>query len=355
MRTLDFYIGQTILRYALVVLAVLLGLFLFVTFIDQLGDLGRGNYGAVAVARFVLLSAPRIIYELFPMAALLGAILGLSLLAADSELIVMRASGISLRQILGSVLKVGAIFVVFAVVMGELVSPVSETMAQRGRAEALQYNVRQGTNFGLWMRDTHTYVNIGEVLPDLTLLRVRVFEFDSEERLRSLVYASRGRFQDGRWKLESVRQTVIGDDGFTEVNILLDAVWQTQVTPQIMSVFLVRPDELSLWQLKRYISHLRENSQDTDPYELAFWTKLVLPLSTAVMVVLAIPFVFGNLRAGTMGRNLFFGIMLGLLFYVAGKAFGYIVLVYSVPPFLGATIPVVAFLLLALLMFRRVT
>ena len=354
MPILDRYLGYTILQYTLITMLVLLGLFTFVTFLDQLGDIGKGNYNLPEAITYVVLVIPRTIYDLFPMAALLGTIIGLSLLASDSELIVMRASGVSLLQITSATLKMGGVFVVAAVLIGELVSPHTETQAQRGRAEALQEDIKQHTNFGLWMRDSKSYVNIGEVLPDLTLLNIKVFEFDEERRLRSLVRAKEGSFQGDYWLMERVRQTLVDPEGNTEIFKPRAAKWETEVSPQILSVFLIKPEQLSFFQLSRYISHLNENQQKTDPYELAFWNKIMLPLSTAVMVVLAIPFVFTNVRSGTMGRNLFVGIMLGIGFYVVNKGFGFFVLANGFSPLLGATIPVLAFLLVALVMLRRI-
>ena len=353
MTILNRYLGRIILQYTLITMFVLLALFTFVNFLDQLGDLGKGNYNIFSATQYVFLIIPRTIYEIFPMAALLGTIIGLSLLASDSELIVMRASGVSMLQITSAALKMGALFVIAAVIMGEVISPFTETQAQRGRAEALQQDIKQQTNFGLWMRDTHTYVNVGEVLPDLTLLRVRVFEFDPNKKLRSLVAAEDGEFQSDFWVINNVKQTLIDEEGIAETINIPTAKWESRVTPQILSVFLIQPDQLSFWQLSRYISHLRENQQKTDPYELAFWNKLMLPLSTAVMVVLAIPFVFTNIRSGNLGRSLFVGIMLGLGFYVANKGFGYIVLANGLSPFVGATLPVVGFLFLAMYMIRR--
>ncbi len=335
-------------------LLVLLGLFTFINFLDQLGDLGQGGYDLITLISYVLLTIPRIIYEIFPMAALLGTIIGLSLLANDSELIVMRASGISMLQITSAALKMGGFFVIAAVIVGEFISPFTETKAERSRAEALQQNIKQQTNFGLWMRDNDTYVNVGEVLPDLTLLRVKVFEFDENKQLRSLVSAKDGVFDGSNWLISDVKQTLVDADGTTSVLNLPAANWSSEVTPQILSVFLIKPDQLSFWQLSRYIRHLNENQQKTDPYELAYWNKIMLPLSTAVMVILAIPFVFANLRSGSVGRSLFLGIMLGLSFYAANQGLGYVVLVYELPPMLGAIAPVVGFLLLAMIMMKRV-
>ncbi len=354
MKLIDIYIGRCIVQQSLLVIAVLAGIFAFLNFIDQLADLGSGSYGLLDVLRFVVLTTPRIIHDTFPMASLVGAILGLSVLARHSELTVMRASGVSLGQITGSVLKVGAIFVLLSLVIGEFVSPFTETMAQRGRAEALEQDIEQKYSSGLWMRDQSTFVNVAEVMPDLRLLRIKIFEFDrkNNDRLVSLTYARSGKYDQDRWLLKGVSKTTIDEKG--RADILDQWVWATEVTPGMMSVFLVQPGQLPLLQLKKYIEHLKLNAQDTRAYELAYWGKVVLPLSTAVMLILAVPFVFGNARAGSLGRNLFLGIMVGLGFFVLNKALGYIVLVYGVHPFIGATLPTLLFFGGALILYRRV-
>jgi len=379
-RLLDLYLGRTILNQVLLVMSVLAGIFMFVTFVDQISYLGTGRYGLWDAMWFVLLSTPRIIYEVFPMAVLLGAILGLSLLALGSELIVMRSSGISISQITAAALKLGVVLAVLALVIGEFVAPRSETMAQRVRAAALESSIERKGNFGLWMRDKNMYVNIGEVLPDLTLQDVRIFEFDGADQLRLLLSADIGRphersidvdrlkksatsvrdecDQDAgeHWHLQQVQQTIIDEQGRVDPDSDPDlrACWYTPVTPQMMSIFLVQPEQLSIGQLRHYIGHLAANSQDTRHFELAYWSKLVLPLSMGVMLILAIPFVFGNLRAGGMGRNLFIGIMIGMVFFAANKALGYIVLVYNLPPIAGATLPTVVFLLAAVWLYRQI-
>ena len=354
MRLLDLYLGRMLLNQILLVLGVLVGVFVFVTLIDQVSYLGTGQFSLLDAIKYVLLSTPRIVYEVFPMAVLVGAILGLSLLAVDSELIVMRSSGVSIGQITVAVLKLGFLLALVALLIGEFITPWSETLAQRGRAQALERNIEQKSNSGLWLRDGKTFVNVREVLPDLTLRDIRVFEFDSMSQLRALVYAGKGRYAESFWDLDDVKQTLIDEQGFTQVSEAPKARWNTVVTPETMTVFLVQPDQLSLLQLRQYIAHLSANVQDTRNFELAYWSKLTLPLSAAVMLLLAIPFVFGSIRSGGMGRNLFIGIMIGISFFATSKALGYIVLVYDMPPLVGAILPTAAFAMAAGILYRRI-
>ena len=354
MRILDLYIGRILLNHIAIVIVVLLGLFTFVTFIDELGSMDRGRYGIFQVLQFVILSIPKTLYEVFPMAALIGSILGLSVLAKDSELVVMRAAGISIRRLVFSVLKVGLIMAMLAVVIGELVSPFTETKAQRIKAESVSGSgIRQKSDFGLWMRDDNTYVNIEEVLPDLTLLKIKIFEFDSNNYLRFLSYADKGRYSQNRWMLQDLKRTMINDDGSASDTVTA-AFWSTAVNPRILEVFMIQPDQLSIWQLSRYIDHLKLNKQETNNYELVYWAKIVTPFATAVMLILAVPFVFKQARSGTLGRSLFTGIMVGLAFFILNKAFSYFVLLFNIPPFLGASIPTLIVCFLSVFMIRRV-
>ena len=354
MSLFDLYIGRTIVHQALVVMAVLVGLFALVIFIDQIDDIGSGDYGVMRAFVFVGLSVPRIVYEVFPMAVLLGAILGLSSMARDSELIVIRASGVSVARMTLSALKFGAFFVLAAILIGELVSPYSETLAQQVKAKALHRNIDQGTSFGLWFRDADTYVNVNEVMPNLSLRNIKIFRFAGHDRLHSLVDAEVASFVEGSWEMSNVNTTIIDDEGFVEIKDSDRQVWPTSVTQEMMKMFAVQPAQLSMVQLRKYIGHLKRNHQDTRASELAYWGKWMLPVSTAVMVVLAIPFVLGSIRAGNMGRNLFLGSLMGLSFFFFSQVFGYVVLVHGVPPLLGATLPSVIFLGIAMIMYRRV-
>ena len=353
MRILDIYIGKILLRHILVTIVVLLGLFVFVTFIDELGNLDKGSYGIAQILQYVILSIPKILYEVFPMAALIGSILGLSVLARDSELIVMRAAGVSVQRIVLSVLKVGLMLAVVATIMGEIISPFTETKAQKIRAESMQTNIGQEQNTGLWLRDDNTYVNIGEVLPDLTLLRVKIFEFDNRNFLRFLSTAEQGEYQQQRWLLKGLQRTMI-DDTSSAADKVTAAYWSTVVSPDILRVFMIKPEQLSAWQLTKYIEHLKTNKQETNDFELAYWTKIVTPFATAVMLILAVPFVFKEARSGSLGRSLFSGIMIGLGFFILNKAFTYFVPLFNIPPLLGAVLPTFLVCILSFYMIRRI-
>ncbi len=349
---LDRYIARSILYSTLLVSAILLGLFTFVLFIDELGDVGKGQFDLYALIKYVILSLPRRIYELFPAIALLGVILGLTSLALGSELTAIRAAGVSLLRIIGSVMKIGLVFIIGGVLIGETVVPVSDVWAERGRAEALQAGLHREAT-GLWLRDGADVVNIGEVLPDLTLLNVNIYHFEPPARLRTHTFADRAHFEDNVWRLTNVNKSTISEDAIRRSRSQ-DELWQSLVTPDVVRVFAVRPDSLSTLDLYHYIQHLRRNHQDTARYQLAFWNKVLLPAATGVMILLAVPFVFGQMRSGGMGQKVFVGIMIGLVFNGLNRGLGHMGLLYGLPTFLAAVLPVAIFLLLALYLLRRV-
>lgn len=353
MRILDIYIGKILLRHILVTIVVLLGLFVFVEFIDQLSYLDRGRYGIVQIIQYVILGIPKGLYEVFPMAALIGSILGLSVLARDSELIVMRAAGISIMRLVGSVLKIGIVLALIVMVVGEIVSPYTETKAQKIRAESIHSKIGQEQDSGLWLRDDNTYVNIGEVLPDLTLLRIKIFEFDQQNFLRFLSTAEQGEYDQQRWLLKGLSRTMINEES-SAADEVGAAYWSTEVNPDILRVFMIQPDQLSIWQLRKYIQHLRSNKQETNNYELAYWSKIVTPFATAVMLILAVPFVFKEMRSGGMGRSLFLGIMVGLGFFILNRAFVFFVPLFNISPLFGAVAPSLLVFVLSIYMIRRI-
>ncbi len=349
--TLDRHIGRSVIMGVLVVTGVLLTLLVFIVLVDALGDYGKGTFGLYELIKYVILSQPRKIYELFPTIMLVGTLMGMTSLALNYELVAMRAAGVSVARIIGSAMKVGLVLVIAVVMFGEWVVPVSETEAQLGRARALSMGLQQ-KNSGLWLRDGETFVNIGEILPDLSMLRVNIYHFDEKARLRTQTFARRATFSGKAWRLEDVSRSRISASRVRTQHIKTES-WQSTLTPDVIGVFAIKPQALSMLHLSRYIAHLRRNNQDTGRYELAWWQKLFMPLATLVMVLLATPFVFRQIRSGGLSQQVFIGIMLGLVFVVLNRSFGYVGLIYGLPAVISAFLPIVLFLFLAIYLLRR--
>ncbi|MGH8349545.1 MAG: LPS export ABC transporter permease LptG, partial [Pseudomonas sp.] len=239
MRILNRYLRQHILSSTLLVFAALLGLFGLLDLIHELGDLGHANYRLQHILLFVLLSLPGHVYELFPIAALIGTLLALAQLVIHSEYTVMRVSGVPASGMVLSLLQTGLIFVALTFITGEFIAPVSERAAQQVRLKALKAVVAQEFRSGLWVKDEGSFVNVSQILPDATLIGVRVFEFDSEQRLRAISYAQKGHYvKDNEWRLDSVVQTRFDAAG-TTVKSISEANWFSVLNPDILNVLLV--------------------------------------------------------------------------------------------------------------------
>lgn len=348
---LDRHIGRSMLVGTALVLGVFVALFFFIVLLDVLPDYGTGHFGFRELMRYVVLSQPQKLYEIFPVTVLIGTLLGLSTLAVNSELTAMRAAGVSKGRIVGSAMKTGLVLAILAVLAGEFVVPEAETQAETGRAQALEIGFRQG-NTGLWLRDRSSIVNVGEVLPDLSLLRVTIYDVSPKFELRRHTYATRADYAGGYWRLEGVQRSRIASD-HVETRTEPTAKWDALVTPSEVAVFTTSPQALSLMQLSAYIQHLRSNKQDVSRYELAFWQKCLMPVAMAIMILLAAPLVFRPTRAGGMAQRMFLGVALGLVFVVVNRSVGYLALIYSVPPLVAAIAPLLGFLGIALALMRR--
>ncbi len=351
MRTLTRYIGRDVLLATLLLFVALLGLFTFFDLIAEMRDVGRGSYTLTTALLYVTLHIPSRIYELFPVAALIGTLLAIAQLVATSEFTVMRASGASTVQIGWAVVRVGIPLALVTFLAGEYVAPPAERLAQNVRAAAMGDAtgvVAQQFESGFWFKQDRTFVNIRTVLADMTLVGVRIYEFDRDLRLTSVRSAESGRFAgDGRWSLKQVKVTDLGTDAAT-VSALPEWTWQTVLQPSILTVYQVAPERLSMTTLYDNIRVLGTGAQKTSRFEIAFWSKILYPVAVLVMMMLALPFAQFQRRQGGIGFRIFAGTMLGLAFWLIGRLFSYLGVLNDWSPFFSAAFPLAVFTALAL-------
>ncbi|MFO1397241.1 MAG: LPS export ABC transporter permease LptG [Burkholderiales bacterium] len=351
MRTLTRYIGRDVLFSTLLIFVALIGLFLFFDLINEMRDVGKGGYTLVSAVLFVALHIPSRLYELFPVAALIGTLFAISQLVSTSEFTVMRASGASVMQIGWAVIRVGIPLAIATFLAGEYVAPPAERLAQTVRAAAMGNAtgvVAQQFESGFWFKQDLTFVNIRTVLSDMTLVGVRIYEFDRDLRLTAVRSAESGRFQgEGRWNLEQVKVTEIGRDS-AQTSSMPSWTWTTVLQPSILTVYQVAPERLALSTLYDNIRVLGTNAQKTSRFEIAFWSKVLYPVAVLVMMVLALPFAQFQRRAGGVGFRIFAGTMLGLAFWLIQQLFAYLGVLNDWAPLFSAAFPLVAFCTLAL-------
>lgn len=350
---LDRYIATNIVRATGMTLVVLIVLLLFFNLVEELQQVSRGAYRTSDAILVASLTAPRYLFEVFPVAALLGSLLGLGRLAGRSELIAMRAAGFSVNQLAFAVLKVGLMMMLAVLLFSELVAPPAERFAQQWRAEKLTGQPTLVTPYGFWTRDGRAFINIGELGDGRHLESIRIYEFDDQDRLRLATSATGAVFEDGQWMLHDIRQSELASDRVL-VRSLESAQWQSLLDPAVLVSVAVKPTMLPVWELADYIGFMRENEQSAIEYEVAFWLKVVNPLATLAMLFLAVPLVTGSSRGTSIGQRVFTGAILGAVFFLLTRALSYVAVVYEISPALMAFLPAALLLSVSILMLRRV-
>jgi len=363
--TLDRYLGRSILTTSLLVLLTLVSLAGGFAFISELEDVGKGQYTAGVAAQYILLTLPGVAYLLFAPAVLMGSLLGLGTLAANSELTVMRAAGISVGRIVRSVLFTGIALTLLVAVLGETVMPRTEQIAEELRLNALEERLASGSSSSLWVRSGKQYVNIASVLPDLTLLGVTVHTFREQTLVQSLLAARAVITDNDDWLLEDIRISNFKEDGvdtqqqasrtWSEISRSLGEDNQPTklISPELVKSLSIANESLSARNLYEQVRYLRENQLDSKQTELSFWQKIVSPLSTLVMLMLSLPFVFGSQRSGGAGQRIFVGILLGIVYVLVNKLLTQLAFNTGFSPIVSAVLPLMIFLLIAIVGIQR--
>lgn len=354
MRILRRYLTRQIVASVVLVLIGLLMLFSFFDLIQQLEDVAKGRYPLMPALMLAGLELPGRLYELFPVAVLIGTMFALAQLVLHSEYAVMRTAGVSIQALARTLVMIGLGFAAVAFVVGEFVAPWSEEAGQRLKLRQTDADVAVSAfRSGIWVKDAGSFVNVGRILHDTTLQEIKIYEFDEDYRLRSISLAHAGKYvRDNEWQLQDVMLTRFQDDQ-TSVERLAQTPWHSVLTPRILNVLLLPPDKMSLWTLFSYVQHLRENKQYSGRYEIALWNKIVYPLAVVVMMFLALPFAYMNVREGGVSTRIFAGIMLGLGFHLLSRLFGHAGMLAGWPPLLAAIAPTALFLTLALTLIYR--
>lgn len=353
MKLLYRYIASTVLSSTLLVLLVLLGLYTFMDFVNELDDLGKGSYGLTEIVSYLALSMPKRIYDLLPIAALLGSVLGLGTMASQGELVAMRAAGMSIEQINKAVALVALCLMLMTLFVGEVVRPPAEQKAQAIQSLAQTGTVEMKSKHGFWTRDGLHFNHIKRILPDGRFEDISIYEFDSENRLRIITKAKQANYEGESWSLTDVIQSTIDEQG-VKIRTIEHARWRSPLNPGIANIVVMKPKFLPVWNLVQYISYLKENKQSVEQYQMAFWLKIMMPISAAVMVFLAVPFVFGPLRTTSIGGRILVGALVGISFHLFNQSFQHIGLVFGVLPWLSAAIPTTVFAGLAWYFMKKI-
>ena len=380
MKILQRYFAVSIAQAVAFVLVAFLALLAFMDLTSELPSVGKNGYGIEHAFLYVLILLPGHVYEVMPLAALIGTIYTMAQFASSSEFTIMRASSMSTAMAAWMLFRIGIVFVIITFIFGELITPYTTRLAEKLKLTARGTTVSQEFRSGLWTKDIvksdglsgkvigSRFFNVREVRPDGQLIDVKFYEFDTNFRLRSLLVAARAIYQgDNTWRLQDVTETRFSNPALAsadaEANLKnnfeqesstvairksasLDMI--SEITPKILLVSSSAPERMSAYELSLYTHHLAENRQQTERYNIAFWKKLIGPLSIFVLMALALPFAYLHTRSGGVSLKIFIGIMIGVSFILVNTLFSHLGLLSTWPAFLTAIAPSALFLLLAL-------
>jgi lipopolysaccharide export system permease protein len=385
MKILQRYFFVNIAQAVVFVLVAFLALAAFMDLTQELPSVGKGGYMIQHALLYVLMLVPGNMYQVMPVAALLGTIYTMAQFAQSSEFTIMRASSMTTRMALWMLFKIGLVFVVFTFIFGELVTPRTAPLAERLRLSAKGATLSAEFRSGMWTKDTvhaggpkgpvtgSRFFNARQIRPDGQLVDVRLYEFDTSMRLRALITATGAVFGgDHTWRLQNVTETRFtnsqalpesgaplqvgqaiqnrfGQDTSAVTTRQLPTLdLESEITPKILAVSRSDPERMSANELAVYTRHLAENRQETERFKIAFWRKLIGPLSIFVMMVLALPFGYLHVRSGGVSFKIFIGIMIGVSFMLIDNLFSHIGMLSTWPAFMTAAAPSLLFLLLGL-------
>lgn len=351
MNTLDRYIAAQVLGAVAIILLVVVGLDMIFEFVDQAGEMST-TYQLANVLYYLLLRLPSRLYEFLPMASLIGCLVGLGMLASNSELTVMRAAGVSIMRIVVAVLKPAMVFALVALLLGEYVVPKTEQLAQSSRAMAQSGGKALHSRHGVWHREGNQFIHINAVEPGGLIHGITRYQFNADHEMVESSFAEVGRFEAGQWVLENVKKTLFYDD-HTSIQELEEESWESGLTPTLLSVVVVDPMDLSISGLWSYSNYLASQDLSVDQYLLAFWSKVLQPAGILALVLIAVSFVFGPLRSVTVGQRVIAGVIVGLIFKFSQDLLGPASTVIGFTPMLAVATPIIICLVIGVWMLKK--
>lgn len=350
MNKITRYVSRTVFTAIALTLVVFLALDFIFSLINELEKV-NGNYTAFEAFKYMLFTMPRRLYDYIPYSCLIGCLAGLGLLASSSELVIIRAAGVSVKRIAWMALRPALAFIFVAMVVGEFVAPYTEQMADNRRS-FLRYNNTQKAPQNMWNREGNEFMYVNAVLPNGVIYGLTRYQFDDKHQLVSASFTRQATYQDNYWQEEDVSVTYIEADVIRN-QVIPSRRWDTNLTPNLFNILVLAPEDISLRNLRYYIDYLDKQNLTSSGYSLAFWQKSLQPLATAALVLVAISFIFGPLRSVTMGQRIFTGVVLGIVFVLLQRLLGPSSLVFGFAPLIAVMIPIALCVALGIYLLSR--
>ena len=353
---LNRYVAAQIAVHITTVLLVIAIIDLMLSTLSEWTYALEGDYQAMDAFWYVLATSPSRLYDIFPIIALIGCLTGLGALANSSQITVMRATGISQTQIALKVLIPALVIMLGVTLVGETLVPKAEQFGQSFRSVKGQKS--GGIRHGVWHREKNEFIFMAAVTPEGEIRGLTRYVMDENGRPIGQIKAEKAQFMGDHWQMHQVEEVLIAPkEGQALPTMSTQAQpvlgWQSNVTPDLLNILLVEPNRLPLGSLITYLGFLINEEVDTRKYQLAFWTKVLKPVMTLSLVLVAISFIFGPLREVATGTRVFVGVLVGVVIKMGQNLLAPASLVYGINPFIAAAIPIAFCTLLGLYLLRR--
>ncbi len=335
------YIATTVLITTAIIFFVVCGLYMIFTYVAEVQNIGQGVYGPLQAMTYVLLTLPANIYLILPIVALLGSLMGLGLLASHSELIAMRAAGVSIRQIAQGVFYASVLICFLAFVVGSYIGPELAQYAMVKKAVEMQGQAVLITANSTWLKQDNDFIFIGKIETSGHLYNIRRYHV-ANGKLTEVDTADEAYYHNQTWQVSNITAVTFTPLGIVKQTVV-KTTWKSLVNPRLLQVLASNSGNLTLTSLWSYIRYRQLNGLTTAQYELSFWQTFFQPLSVIILALLAVPFVFGPLRSANAGLRVIAGVVVGFIFFIINQFFGPFTSVYSFPPLLGAMLPSLIF------------
>ncbi len=353
MKIIDRYIWVSTLQGLLIAWIALVTLDVFFAFISESGKT-NALYSTSQAIIYLVFTLPSRFYEFFPTSILIGTLLGLGNLAANSEFTAMRAAGLSIRQIIYSVLKLGLLLAIGVFIIGEWLVPAADLHARNFKAHLKNKNIVLVGDAGLWLKEKKRIIHISNVVNKIQISDISIYTFKEDHTgLESLITSSNATATANGWNLKNM-ETILFSDKRLQKSFKENTLETNFLNADILDVATINPNQLSSSALGRVIKHQKSNNLKTDKYELIFWKRYSVPLSALVMLLLAMPFLFGSARGGGTGQRVFIGIIVGIVFFLANRLVNELGIAYGASPFVSAFLPSFVFFSIGVFALRRI-
>ena len=344
--------------YTLAVMLIWLGVYSFFGFLNEVNEIGQANYTAVEAMIYIFLKLPEVISGHSSVVILLGSLLALGHLAATSQLIIVRGSGVSIMNITKVVLRTALVFVVIAILVGELIAPITNQTAKNSRAQALGHNIQAKNQQGFWVKDKNSIIHVGKNFDGQSFANVMLVNLENNKTLASVGQADNALFDGQNLILDSAHFYKIhrqNKDQFYQFEAEKLSQYKLAVAfdQEFIDSLRKEPRDLSTWSLVNQIGFLAKNGLAADAFEVELYQRLVKPFTLMAMIVFSMLFIFGSLRDASLGKKIFLGLMLSLFFELFSRIGGVLSLRFDYNHFLVASIPTLIVLVFAFILLKR--